>query len=184
MLITIVQMCAPTSDYDDNKIEEFYDQLQTVIDQTPKKNILVVQGDWNAKVSNDACGNWQSIRGPFSNDDTNLRGLRLLEFATLSDLVLANTSGHHKASIRWTLHSPSGQHHSQICHILGRKRFRSGVDIARTRRIPGADTGSDHDLLMMTFHLRLKRISKPKHTKLKCDLEKLKDSKCWKPSKL
>ena len=35
--------------------------------------------------------------------------------------------------------------------------------------------GSDHDLLIMTFHLRLKRISKPKHTRLKFDLEKLKD---------
>ena len=58
-------MYAPTSDYNDSEIEEFYDQLQTVIDQTPKKNILVVQGDWNAKVSNDACGNWQSIRGLF-----------------------------------------------------------------------------------------------------------------------
>ena len=34
-----------------------------------------------------------------------------------------------------------------------------------------SQTGSDHDLLMMTFHLRLKRISKPKHTRLKFDLE-------------
>ena len=42
--ITIVQAYAPTSDYDDNEIE-FYDQLQNVIDQTPKKGILVVQGD-------------------------------------------------------------------------------------------------------------------------------------------
>ena len=46
--ITIVQAYAPTSDYDDNEIEEFYDQLQNVIDKTPKKDILVVQGDWNA----------------------------------------------------------------------------------------------------------------------------------------
>ena len=43
--ITIVQAYALTSDYDDNKIEEFYDQLQNVIDQTLKKDILVVQGD-------------------------------------------------------------------------------------------------------------------------------------------
>ena len=56
-----------------------------------------------------------------------------------------------------------------------RKRFRSGVNIARTQSFPGADTGSDHDLLMMTFHLRLKRISKPKHTRLKFDLKKFKD---------
>ena len=56
-----------------------------------------------------------------------------------------------------------------------RKRFRSGVNIARTRSFPGADIGSDHDLLMMTFRLRLKKISKPKYTRLKFDLEKLKD---------
>ena len=48
--IVVVQVYAPTSDYDDNETEELYDQLQNVIDQTPKKNILVVQGDWNAKV--------------------------------------------------------------------------------------------------------------------------------------
>ena len=56
-----------------------------------------------------------------------------------------------------------------------RKRFRSEANIARTRSFQGADTGSTHDLLMMTFHLRLKRISKPKHTIFKFDLEKLKD---------
>ena len=67
--ITIVQVYAPTSDYDDNKIEEFY---ENVIDLAPK-DILVVQGDWNAKVGRDACGNWQDICGPFCNDDTNER---------------------------------------------------------------------------------------------------------------
>ena len=43
-----------------------------------------------------------------------------------------------------------------------RKRFRSGVNIARTQSFPGADTGSDHDLLMMTFLLRLKKIQRAK----------------------
>ena len=43
--ITVVQEYALMSDYDDNEIEEFYDQLQNIIDQTPKKDILVVQGD-------------------------------------------------------------------------------------------------------------------------------------------
>ena len=43
--IIIVQVYAPTSDYD-HEIKEFYDQLQNVIDQTLKKDILVVQGDW------------------------------------------------------------------------------------------------------------------------------------------
>ena len=44
--ITVVQMYAPTSDNDENEVEkQFYDQLQNVIDQTPKKYILDVEGD-------------------------------------------------------------------------------------------------------------------------------------------
>ena len=101
---------------------------------------------------------------------TQIRGnSRLLEFATFNDLLLVDTFGHHKASRRWTWHS-----HSQLDHILVRKHFQSGVNIARTQSFPEADIGSDHDLLMMTLHLRLKRISMPKHTRL-IDLEKLKD---------
>ena len=51
--ITTVQVYAPTPDYGDNEIEKFYDQLHNVIDQTPKKDILFVQGGLNAKVGKD-----------------------------------------------------------------------------------------------------------------------------------
>ena len=112
---------------------------------------------------------------PLCNDDTNEGGLSLLELATFNDFVSANTFGHHKASRKWTWHSPNRQHHNQIDYILVRKRFRSRVNVARIRRFSGANIGSDHDLLMMTFRPRLNKISKPKHTRLKFDLEKLKD---------
>ena len=69
--ITVVQANAQTSDYDDNEKEKFYDQLRKVIDQTPTKDNLVVQGDWIAKVGRDACENCQGICGSFCNDDTN-----------------------------------------------------------------------------------------------------------------
>ena len=52
--ISIVQVYAPTSDYEDEEVEDFYNQLQEVVEQVPKKDILVVQGDWNAKVGEDA----------------------------------------------------------------------------------------------------------------------------------
>ena len=48
--ITIIQVYAPTSGHDDSEVDHFYQQLQETIDQTQKKDILVVQGDWNAKV--------------------------------------------------------------------------------------------------------------------------------------
>ena len=52
--VTIIQVYAPTSGHDDNEVHNFYRQLQEIIDQTPKKDNLVVQGDWNAKVGRDA----------------------------------------------------------------------------------------------------------------------------------
>ena len=173
--ITIVQAYAPTTDYDDEKIEGFYEQLQEVVDQIPKKDILIVQGDWNTKVGKDACKNWKYTCGLYSNNETNERGLRLLEFASLNDLKLANTFGPHKASRRWAWHSPNGKHHNQIDYIMIKRRFQTSVNIAKTTSFPGADTGSDHDLVMMTFKLHLKKASKQGHSRIRFDLEKLKD---------
>ena len=89
--ITEVKAYSPTSDFDDSEVEDFSDQLQNAIDQTPGKDILVVQGDWNTKVGKDACENWQGIYGHFCNDNANERGLRLQDFATFNDLVLSIT---------------------------------------------------------------------------------------------
>ena len=56
----------------------------------------------NAQVGKDACKNWKNTCDLYANNETSGRGLRLLEFASLSDLKLANTFGPHKASRRWT----------------------------------------------------------------------------------
>ena len=48
--ITIIQVNVPTSSYDDSEVDEFYSELQSLVDQTAKQDILVVQGDWNAKL--------------------------------------------------------------------------------------------------------------------------------------
>ena len=56
-----------------------------------------------------------------------------------------------------------------------KKRFRSGVNIHRTRGFPGADIVSDHDLMMMTFRVCLKKERKPNQPRLRFDLEKLRD---------
>ena len=68
-----------------------------------------------------------------------------------------------------------GTHHNQIDYILVKKRFRSGIKTARTRTFPGADVGSDHDMVMMTFRTRLKKSRKPTQPRISFDLEKLND---------
>ena len=170
--ITIIQVYAPTSGHDDSKVDHFYRQLQETIDQTPKKDILVVQGDWNAKVGKDAQADWGEVCGPYCNVKTNER---LLEFATFNNIVRTNTLDPHKPSRRWTWHSTDGKHHNQIDNILVKKRFQSGVHIHRTRSFPVADISSDHDLVIMTFRVRLKKARKPNQPRLRFDLEKLRD---------
>ena len=173
--ITLIQVYAPTTDYEDDEVEEFYTQLQNIINSVDKKDILIIQGDWNAKVGADALADWKEFCGPYSNATSNERGLRLLEFASYNYLVLANILGDHKPSRRWTWHAPDGKHHSQIDYILVQNRFRSGIKAASTRTFPGADVGSDHDLVMMNFKVRLKRVKKPKNSRVKFDLDRLKD---------
>ena len=56
-----------------------------------------------------------------------------------------------------------------------KERFRSGIKTARTRTFPGADVGSDHDMVMMTFQARLKNSRKPTQPRIRFDLEKLND---------
>ncbi|XP_011670813.2 craniofacial development protein 2-like [Strongylocentrotus purpuratus] len=173
--ITIIQAYAPTTDYDDDVIEDFYDQLQKVKDQTPKKDIIVVQGDWNAKIGEDASKNWKGTCGQYCNHETNERGLRLLEFAKYNYLKVVNTFGQHKPCRRWTWHSPGGQYHNQIDYIMVKGRFQSSANIAKTRSFPGADVGSGHELATMTFKLRLQRMKSQGNKRIRSRLEKLKD---------
>ena len=100
--ITIIQVYAPTSSYDDSEVDLFHRELQSLVDQTPRQDILVVQGDWNAKVGEDAQKDWGEVCGTFYNLETFGRGLKLLDFATYTNLVLANTLGNHTPCRRWT----------------------------------------------------------------------------------
>ena len=92
-----------------------------------------------------------------------------------NNLVLANTLGNYKPSRRWSWHSPDETHHNQTDCILVKKRFRSGIKTARTRTFPGADVGSDNDMVLMTFQTHLKNSRKPSLPRIRFDLEKLND---------
>ena len=73
-------------------------------------------------------------------------------------MVIANTlfQQHRRRLYTWT--SPDGQHRNQIDYILCIQRWRSSIQSAKTR--PGADCGSDHELLIAKFRLKLKKVGK------------------------
>ena len=90
--------------------------------------------------------------------EENEAGQKLTEFCQKNVLVIANTlfQQHKRRLYTWT--SQDGQHRNPIDYILCSQRWRSSVQSAKTR--PGADCGSDHELLIAKFRLKLKKVGK------------------------
>jgi len=88
----------------------------------------------------------------------NEAGQRLIEFCQENTLVIANTlfQQHKRRLYTWT--SPDGQHRNQTDYTLCSQRWRSSIQSAKTK--PGADCGSDHELLIAKFRLKLKKVGK------------------------
>ena len=82
----------------------------------------------------------------------------LIEFCQENTLVIENTlfQQHKRTLFMWT--SPDGQYRNQIDYILCSQRWRNPIQSAKTRL--GADCGSDHELLIAKFRLKLKKVGK------------------------
>ena len=112
-------------------------------------------GDWNAKVGSQET---PGIRGKFGLGVQNEPEQRLTEFCQDNALVIANTLFQQHKRILYTRISPDGQYQNQTDYILCSQRQRSSIQSAKTR--PGADCGSDHELLIAKFRLKLKKVGK------------------------
>ena len=122
---------------------------------TPKADVLFIIGDWNAKVGSQETS---GVTGKFGLGVQNEAGKGLTEFCQENTLVIANIlfQQHKRRLYTWT--SPDCQHRNQIVCVLCSQRWRSSIQSAKTR--PGADCGSDHELLISKFRLKLKKVGK------------------------
>ena len=105
--ITVIQVYAPTRNAEEDEVEWFYEDLQDLLELTPKKDVLFIIGDWNAKVRSQET---PGVTGKFGLGIRNEAGQRLVEFCQENALVIANTlSQQHKRRLyTWT--SSDGQH--------------------------------------------------------------------------
>ena len=98
------------------------------------------------------------IMGKFGFGIQKEAGQRLTKFCEENTLVIVNTffQQHKRRLYTWT--TPDGQHQNQIDYILCSQRWKSCIQSAKTRL--GADCGSDHELLIAKFRLKLKKVGK------------------------
>ena len=124
--ITVIRVYAQTLGQEDEEVEQFYAHIDSMIPKTPRKDILAVLGDWNAKVGPDAYLHWAGTIGRCGIGETNDRGRRLPEFAKSHRLTFANTVHPHRLSRTATWHAVLEQVHNQIDFILTPQRLKSG----------------------------------------------------------
>ena len=86
--IIVIQVCAPISNAEEAKVEWFYEDLQDLLELTPKKDVLFIIGDCNAKVGSQEI---PGVTGKFGLGIRNEAGQRLIEFCQENALVIANT---------------------------------------------------------------------------------------------
>ena len=103
--ITVIQVYAPTSNTEEAEVERFYEDLQDLLELTPKNDVLFIIGDWNAKEGSQEI---PGVTGRFGLGVRNEAGQRLIEFCQENTLVIANThfQQHKRRVYIWT--SPDG----------------------------------------------------------------------------
>ena len=107
--ITVNQVYAPTSNAKEAEVEQFYEDLQGLLELTPKKKkkVLFIIVDWNAKVGSQEI---PGVKGKFGLGVQNEAGQRLIKFCQENELVTANTLSQQPKRRHYTWTSPDGQY--------------------------------------------------------------------------
>ena len=105
--ITIIQVYAPTSNAEEAEVERFHEDLQDLVELTPKKDVLFIIGEWNAKVGSQET---PGVIGKFGLGIWKEAGQRLIEFCQENTPAIANTLFQQHKRRLYTSTSPDGQH--------------------------------------------------------------------------
>ena len=150
-IITVIQVYAPTSNTEEAEGERFYEHIQDLLELTPKKDVLFITGDRNAKVGSQET---PGVTGKF--------GLGMRNEAETKRVLPRKCTGHSKHPLPTTQDSTHG-HHQMVdmemrLIIFFAAKGRSSIESAKTRL--GADCGSDNELFIPKFKLKLKKVGK------------------------
>ena len=134
---SIIVTYAPTNVFDDEEVKSYYHQLTAATKSVPAHNVLIVAGDFNARIGLD--------NAKFAyHTSTNRNGEFLHEYVQENDLVITNTTFKKKTSKLWTCVLPSGVR-AQLDYVLVRKKWRNSVNNAEAYNF--ASIGSDHRIV-------------------------------------
>ena len=118
--VQVIQVYAPISAHEDEKVEEFYETVSKVMNEN-KSYYKIVIGDFNEKVGGHPQGDGAAV-GQYGYGEVNERGTRLVQFATSENLTIPNTCFKKRKSKKWTWRGPNGLVKNEIDYILTNKK--------------------------------------------------------------
>ncbi|CAF3849768.1 unnamed protein product, partial [Rotaria sp. Silwood1] len=157
--ITIIAVYAPINPSNGvkNDIEtcdEFYKTLQATIDKTHKSDMIMIMGDFNARVGVEQANTAGGTVGKHAIDKQNQNGRRLVDFCLFNSFIVTNTFFPHKAVHQGTWMHPKTKQWHMLDYILVNRKFRSSVQDVRAHRGATGGIGTDHHLLRAKIRLR------------------------------
>ena len=132
-----MQVYAPTNDADEEAKDVFYQQLQNVLDKIPKHDIVILMGDWNAKVGDKQDGEEGVVGHHGLHGERSENGERFVELCASNNMVITTTLFPHKDIHKHTWVSPDTRTKNQIDHVAVCGKFKRSV--LDTRAFRGAD---------------------------------------------
>jgi hypothetical protein len=123
---TIINVHAPTEVSTDREKESFYDLLQKTYDESPSYNAKIIIGDMNAQVGKEEIYR-PTIGSHTLHENTNDNGYRLIQFATLNNVVISSTMFQHRNIHKPTWTAPDRSFENQIDHMVIDARHMSDL---------------------------------------------------------
>jgi hypothetical protein len=167
--LKVIQVYAPSTSHDDEEVEEFYENVNTLMDCT-RTHFTMIIGDFNAKIGKQK-HHEEDVMGKHGIGERNERGDRLIEFAGSRKMYIANGKFQKKESRMWTWQSPDASTRNQIDFIMTNKKDTiMNVDV-----INKVNTGSDHRMVRskVKFGIRVERLKLVKNKRPMVDYVKL-----------
>ena len=172
---TLISAYAPTMTNPEEVKDRFYEELESTITSVPRKNKLIILGDFNARVGTDH-QSWEGIIGRHGIGKCNSNGLLLLRVCSMYDLTITNTLFQQPSRNKTTWMHPRSKHWHLLDYVIVRKADQR--DITVTKVMCGATCWTDHRLVVSKANLRLhpKRRPQGKKTAKRLNVSSLKSA--------
>lgn len=170
---TIVIAYAPTEDRCDSEKDKFYDVLQKCAKDVPIQNVLLILGDFNARIGKDRHSTNSKSIGPHTfHKESNNNGKRLVDFCEMANMRPTQARFPHPKSRIWTWQHPSNRdkdagNRAQLDHILINGKWINSVE--NTRAYSTVECGSDHRIVSARIKIKLRVERQNRCIRIKCD---------------